>query len=827
VPFQNPKEAAEAMKAWAQGAAQAEGAPPAPSPLVFQDPDQAAAAKLRAYIAQQKEARQAQELAQAPTVQNAGGLPIAASVPQPVANASAPPPMVSGGNGAGGSAAAPVNATARSASGKTLTPQEQEVLDRFNRPQEAPTPAAPRGRLLKDELAPPIAQPEATPDVTLTNHNLSVSGASKSKGMTEAHEKGPNPETTAAVKELALGKDNPTPHTPEKAPIEPTAEVAKVTPRNVLKTFAPPPGANAQKWAAEMAQTPGGLKGIYEKIEAERAAEGLRKVDQGTFAGLSSEDKAYLKDPGRGVGRADLFRQLNSLPMGKERDSLIDTMPIEADRKELLKRMPSGDALAALMKPSRALSLASVRKGVNVEALKNAASVDSPDFQITDAVTKRNEAAQLAYKAKAEANTDREVAASAADRAAQAEATASQQGSLAGLTARQGKVDISQGKIAAGSEASMAAEMEHRAATMEEIYKRQTEEQNAVHEQMKQVTQELVNSNVDTGRYWASKSTGEKIALGILSVLGAAGTYSGGANPVLARIDHAIKMDVDEQIANIGLKGAKLNALQRLYQNVTEQTGSQIAGVAAVSNVRLEALKHDFNRYALLQGTETSKLNALKAIKGIEIEQTKHAEQISAAVNGNVVKRSEEAQKSEQQKGSSTVIKSGQAGQASPHPVLLGQEIKIPASLTKEEDAALRKEVRLLNGEDRMISDARDYLGKHPVSGWRTGAGRVAAQVLDATALKHVFSGQGILAFTDDPALNARLTSLIVAREQRRGQGVLREPEFSRYISQLTSAGSAEEVIDRLSQETQDEGKSIAEAYSLTAPGGPSISKKK
>lgn len=102
-----------------------------------------------------------------------------------------------------------------------------------------------------------------------------------------------------------------------------------------------------------------------------------------------------------------------------------------------------------------------------------------------------------------------------------------------------------------------------------------------------------IDTTVDPGRYWASRSTGGKIAGIIGLVLGALGTGPDGINRAAAMMDKAIDRDLEAQKAGHELrlrKGAqRVQGAQTYYSMARDALGDETAATSAAHGAALEA----------------------------------------------------------------------------------------------------------------------------------------------------------------------------------------------------------------------------------------------
>ena len=150
-----------------------------------------------------------------------------------------------------------------------------------------------------------------------------------------------------------------------------------------------------------------------------------------------------------------------------------------------------------------------------------------------------------------------------------------------------------------------------------------------------QAAQEEINkidTHIDPGRFWASKSTGERILARIGIALSAVGSgLAGGQNQALAYINNAIDKDIDAQKTQHQYameKGrAKLEGAKTLFE-----MGRQIFDDNNTATASAHAMALDLYKNKLLQAADTyasplAKLNAQKLAQEMDIEAKKYHQQ--------------------------------------------------------------------------------------------------------------------------------------------------------------------------------------------------------
>lgn len=126
------------------------------------------------------------------------------------------------------------------------------------------------------------------------------------------------------------------------------------------------------------------------------------------------------------------------------------------------------------------------------------------------------------------------------------------------------------------------------ARTQQRVADAQTRYQQAVDEMSR------VDTSVDPGRFWASRTTGDKV-IGIMGlVLGALGAGPDGINRAAVMLNDAVNRDLDAQKAEHELRlkkgGAKLNAAQNFYAMARDIAGDELAATDLAHAAALQAV---------------------------------------------------------------------------------------------------------------------------------------------------------------------------------------------------------------------------------------------
>jgi hypothetical protein len=166
-------------------------------------------------------------------------------------------------------------------------------------------------------------------------------------------------------------------------------------------------------------------------------------------------------------------------------------------------------------------------------------------------------------------------------------------------------------------ESQMNERKELVARTQQKVEQAQTRYQQAVDEMSR------VDTSVDPGRFWASRTTGDKV-IGIMGlVLGALGAGPDGVNRAAVMLNDAVNRDLEAQKSEHELRlkkgGAKLNASQNFYAMAREMAGDEVAASDLAHAAALQAVVAKGK--ALMAQTKDAEAKARLAALVASIEQ--------------------------------------------------------------------------------------------------------------------------------------------------------------------------------------------------------------
>lgn len=182
---------------------------------------------------------------------------------------------------------------------------------------------------------------------------------------------------------------------------------------------------------------------------------------------------------------------------------------------------------------------------------------------------------------------------------------------------------VVQGQRAAAEEAGYMDQMKKENEALEEKLKAERDSEIAATEETMRYfdkeIEEISKEDVDKSRYWASKSTGEKIALGLGAILGAFGAaHNGGVNLAAQTIQKQINDDVAEQRAKIGERLDQAKEKQNLYARQLMKLKDPDLAESATRALHLSDQKIELAKIAATSKSEQQKANAALAMAELD-----------------------------------------------------------------------------------------------------------------------------------------------------------------------------------------------------------------
>jgi hypothetical protein len=137
-------------------------------------------------------------------------------------------------------------------------------------------------------------------------------------------------------------------------------------------------------------------------------------------------------------------------------------------------------------------------------------------------------------------------------------------------------------------------------------------------------------SEVDPSRYWADKSTGNKVLSGLAVALGAVGAgLNGGQNMALAQINRAVDNDIAAQLGKQQVKGQaagfaaqRLDRLRQTFQD--DQSAALMLKMSAMDGIKASATK-----LATAMGGQAAQVKLQAAIAAIDQGQAQLAQKLN------------------------------------------------------------------------------------------------------------------------------------------------------------------------------------------------------
>lgn len=150
-----------------------------------------------------------------------------------------------------------------------------------------------------------------------------------------------------------------------------------------------------------------------------------------------------------------------------------------------------------------------------------------------------------------------------------------------------------------------------------------------------QATKDLGSTKIDPKRFWANKSTGEKILAGLtLAISGYAQGLAGrgGPAPALQMMQKAMNDDIADQKSQYGIKKEELGGKKSAYGRMLDKYKNEDAAMAATKSAIYERMQNELGSMAARrQGTQAS-VNAEKAMAQLEIAKNQEKQNFSTAM---------------------------------------------------------------------------------------------------------------------------------------------------------------------------------------------------
>jgi len=259
--------------------------------------------------------------------------------------------------------------------------------------------------------------------------------------------------------------------------------------------------------------------------------------------------------------------------------------------------------------------------------------------------------------------------------------------------------------------------------------------------------------DIDPGRWWASRSTGQKVA-GFVAMLGRG--LGGGGNPADWLTEH-IDRDIDAQKASFNQKATAAGAAQQqgamargLYSDIRAQTQDEREADEIMRIAKLERAKAEFEALA-----------ARSAIPSVMAQQQQTRLQLEQAIADRRMQLDKLAAHNVKRK---TVV--SKAYRAVKDPVT-GQIYRVPVGGAG--DVALAKYDLEQAGEARK--DARKVLGEETIEGVKAG-NKAREETLKSKASNEQEAYKQLQKFGESTAAEQELLGLIdgfIAKYQKRG----------------------------------------------------------
>lgn len=155
---------------------------------------------------------------------------------------------------------------------------------------------------------------------------------------------------------------------------------------------------------------------------------------------------------------------------------------------------------------------------------------------------------------------------------------------------------------------------------------------NAIQKKQVDAIAELAATKISPDNYWANKSTGQKIGIGIALIAGAFGAANTGKNSAVEVIDKAIDQDLDTQKANYAAKKGAIGEMDSAYAKLHGVYKDELAATSAAkaellnqAMIKLQSNAAKFKGDAATAAATNAlgQLQSLKDAETLKLQQSK------------------------------------------------------------------------------------------------------------------------------------------------------------------------------------------------------------
>ena len=166
---------------------------------------------------------------------------------------------------------------------------------------------------------------------------------------------------------------------------------------------------------------------------------------------------------------------------------------------------------------------------------------------------------------------------------------------------------------------NMNSKMAREGQALERMREDQSQQIQAKEEELDSEINRVGSLAVDQNRYWANKSTGQKIASGIAMVLGAFG--AGSQNRAVKVINDAIKQDINLQAQDIAKQKGLLSSKRGILQDMRARFRNDVMAKEAANQAYLQQAKLKIEEISSRYSGQQAKANALQLLGKIEMQE--------------------------------------------------------------------------------------------------------------------------------------------------------------------------------------------------------------
>jgi len=370
---------------------------------------------------------------------------------------------------------------------------------------------------------------------------------------------------------------------------------------------------------------------------------------------------------------------------------------------------------------------------------------------------------------------------------------------MAGAEMRNAAIEKGLQQDAADAEVQRAGYTDAYARQREAVLLRQRDKLAAIETQTKDLDAKLAKG-IDPDRFWRSKNTSEQVGLAIAMALGAIGSQMAkGPNYAQDAINASVQRDLEAQREELANGRQAKSDMQLAYKQVMDLTGSEMAATAAMEHAAYQGIEHDLQRKLALAKSERAEIQGNTLLAKIRKDQLQRQAVISEAARGS-------------ESTASRVIPAQRGGYSGPNLDKMIEQAKAireiagsGAKLRGDVQADVAKAAKDATGghlPERVVFGGSTYQMENVTSPAEGAKARDAMRALDTMASLRQKMAEEAKSYGTrlwNPGKFAQYAEAYKYQESKATeQGVVRDPEMERHLSNVGSFRGGPDVIKAL-----------------------------